>query len=170
MRIPHPSYRTIVALLAFLASVAPTAGRAQSGIVEEARTFMDAYARDLLAGNREAIVARYDRRGGYLLGNGSKTFMPLDSIRAVYTGRWQPPRSFEWRDLSFEPAGPDAVVVTGLFVWGGGRPGAPPATFSYTGLLVRRDGALRIRIEDESSDPRSMRPPPPPCPPDSARG
>ena len=43
---------------------------------DEARAFMDAYARDLLAGNRQAIAARYDRTGSYLLGNGRKVFMP----------------------------------------------------------------------------------------------
>ncbi len=139
---------------------------ARADAVEEARSFMDAYAHDLLAGDRAAIAARYDRTGAYLLGNGRKQFVPHDSIVAQYSGaNWSPPASFEWRDLSFEPAGPDAVVVVGLFTWGRGGTAAP-MTFSYTSLLRRQDGVLRIRVEDESLDPASL-PPQPPA--DSAR-
>lgn len=85
----------------------------------------------------------------------------------MYTTRWSPPASFEWRGLAYEPVGPDAVVVTGQFLWG--EASGAPLTFSYTGLLVRRDGRLRIRLEDEDPAP----PPPPPAattPSDSARG
>jgi len=129
-------------------------------MVDEARAFMDAYARDLLAGNRQAIAARYDRTGSYLLGNGRKEFMPYDSVVAQYGGAsWSPPVSFEWRNLSFEPAGPDAVVVAGQFVWGPAA-GVPPMTLSYTSLLRRQDGELRIRLEDESIDPTSLPPRP----------
>jgi hypothetical protein len=133
---------------------------ASVNIIEEARAFMDGYARDLLAGNRDAIVARYDRTGAYSLGNGHKEFSPYDSIAAQYRGAsWQPPVSFEWRDLSFEPSGPDAVVVAGRFAWGA-APAAPPMTLSYTALLRRQDGVLRIRLEDESVDPASLPPRP----------
>jgi len=128
--------------------------------VEEARTFMDGYARDLLAGDRAAIAARYDRSGAYFLGNGHKEFTPHDSIVAQYRGAsWSPPVSFTWRDLSFEPAGPDAVVVAGQFVWGAAA-GAPPMTGSYTSLLHRQEGVLRIRLEDESFDPATLPPRP----------
>lgn len=133
--------------------------------VEEARRFMEDYARDLAAGNRAAIVARYDARGAYVLGNGRKELMTPGQIRAIYTGaEWTPPAAFEWRDLSFEPAGPDAVVVLGRFAWTGCA-GQPPAVFSYASLLVRGDGGLRIRMEDESSSPGEA--PPAPCPPRS---
>ena len=129
-----------------------------AGVVEEARAFMDSYARDLLAGNRAAIAARYDRRGAYFMGNGQKEFETYDAIVARYGGpRWNPPAAFEWRDLSFEPAGPDAVIVAGRFVWG--RQGRAPMTLSYTGFLHRQDGVLRIRLEDESVDPRAVAPP-----------
>lgn len=134
---------------------------AHADAIEEARSFMDSYARELLAGDRAAIVARYDRTGAYILGNGRKEFVPYDSIVAQYSGaNWSPPASFEWRDLSFEAAGPDAVVVVGLFTWGRGG-GAPPMTLSYTSLLRRQDGVLRIRVEDESLDPASLPPRPP---------
>lgn len=131
-----------------------------ANVVEEARAFMDAYARDLLAGNPDTIAARYDRTGAYFLGNGRKEFSPFDSIAAQYRrATSQRPASFAWRDLSFEPVGPDAVVVAGQFTWGAAG-GAPPMTLSYTSLLRRQDGVLRIRLEDESIDPASLRPRP----------
>ncbi|HEV2818429.1 MAG TPA: hypothetical protein VGW40_14550 [Allosphingosinicella sp.] len=61
------------------------------------------------------------------------------------------PARFEWRDLSYEPAGANAVVVAGLFL--GATAGGAARTYSYTAPLVRRDGALRIRLEDESGAP-----------------
>lgn len=144
----------------------PAGAPSQAGVVEEARAFMDSYARDLLAGNRAAISARYHRDGAYFMGNGNKDFEPYDSIAARYAGpNWSPPAAFEWRDLSFEPVGPDAVVVVGRFLWGV-RTGSAPLTLSYTGLLRRQDGVLRIRLEDESVDPRTL---PPRQPRDSSR-
>lgn len=162
----HARFPT-VALLALAAACAgppgaPPAGPPPDGVEAEARSFMEAYGRDLLAGDRAAVAARYDAAGAYFVGNGHKEFEPYEAIRARYAGpEWSPPRSFEWRDLSYEVAGPDAVVVTGLFAWGL-CPGAPPLVMSYTGLLVRRGGGLRIRLEDESVNPRT--PPPAPCP------
>jgi hypothetical protein len=35
-----------------------------------------------------------------------------------------------------------------------------PLEMSYSALLRRQDGVLRIRMEDESADPRSMPRPP----------
>jgi Domain of unknown function (DUF4440) len=150
------------------ATAAPRAPGQAGGaaLVREAEVFMDAYARDLRAGDREAIAARYDRRGAYRMGFGQKVLEPFDSIRAQYLTRWSPPRSFQWRDLSYEPVGPEAVLVLGRFDWEmeGGR----VLDFSYTGLLVRQDGTWRIRVEDESADPRTL--PLPPTAADSARG
>lgn len=121
----------------------------------EARAFMESYAQDLRAGAREAIIDRYDRRGAYRVGGGEKTLEPLDSIRAVYTGRWQPPAAFEWRDLSYEVLGDDAVMVVGRFEWTDAQGRMLP--MSYTGLLVRQDGEWRIRLEDEDVSPRALR-------------
>jgi hypothetical protein len=149
------------------APVRQTDSAAAAGITAEARTFMDAYARDLLAGDRAAIGARYDPAGAYLLGNGQKDFSPYDSIVARYSdSRWSPPHAFEWRDLSFEPVGSDAVFIAGLAAWTS-APGSAPIILSYTAVLERRDGSLRIRLEDESVDPRSMPAAPPPA--DSAK-
>jgi hypothetical protein len=118
--------------------------------VAEAQAFMEGYARDLLAGDRAAIAARYDRRGAWRVGNGEKSFETWTAIRDFYAGpNWSPPASFAWRELEYQPIGRDAVVVVGLFDWGAVA-GRPPVTVSYTGLLVRQGGALRIRLEDES--------------------
>lgn len=125
-------------------------------VIEEARAFMESYARDLLTGDRAAIAARYDRTGAYRMGNGQKEFDPYEAIVAIYQGpAWSPPAAFEWRDLSFEVLGPDAVVVAGRFHWS--LPGvATPILMSYTGLFRRQDGVLRIRLEDESADPSTL--------------
>jgi hypothetical protein len=122
-----------------------------AALVAEAEAFMSAYAADLRAGARDRVAERYDPRGAWFMGQGRKAFVSPDSIRARYRGRWTPPASFEWRDLSYEVVGPDAVVVTGLFFWGAGA--GEPHRYSYTGLLLRRDGRLRIRLEDESGAP-----------------
>jgi hypothetical protein len=122
----------------------------------EARAFMESYAQDLRAGAREAIVARYDRRGAYRVGGGQKTMEPMDSIRATYTGAgWQPPAVFEWRDLSYEVLSDDAVMVVGRFEWTDAQGRLLP--MSYTGLLVKQDGEWRIRLEDEDVNLRAVR-------------
>ena len=122
-------------------------------LIAEARAFMDAYARDLLAGDRPAIASRYDRTGAYIVIEGGKSFLSHDAIAARYAGAgWSPPASFEWRDLSFDPVGSDAVAVIGSFLWT--RQGeATPVSISYTALLKRQDGELRIRVEDEKRIP-----------------
>lgn len=130
--------------------LAAEAGDETAALVE-AQAFMAAYADDLRAGNRAAIAARYHRGGAWRVGNGEKSFEEWTAIRDFYAGpNWSPPASFAWRALDYEALGRDAVVVTGLFDWGAAA-GRPPATYSYTGLLVRQDGALRIRLEDESA-------------------
>ena len=153
-----PSFR-ITAALSFLMVAASCAVNVEvqrdRDPEAEARAFMDSYAQDLRAGNRQAIAARYDRRGAYRVGGGEKTLEPLDSIRASYTGRWQPPTAFEWHDLSYEVLGDDAVMVVGRFEWTDQRGRVLP--MSYTGLLVRQDGEWRIRLEDEDVSVRVLR-------------
>jgi hypothetical protein len=120
----------------------------------DAREFMAGYAEDLRRGRRQSIVDRYDRRGAFRVGEGEKNLESWELIRAAYMTQWTPPASFVWRDLSYEPVGNEAVIIVGLFDWGlaDGR----RLTFSYTGLLVRQDGELRIRLEDESMSPRAL--------------
>lgn len=125
-----------------------------SAVVGEAQRFMNAYARDLAAGDRAAIARRYMRGGAWFLGHGEKAFESHARIEARYAGpEWTPPRSFEWRDLSIEPVGGDAVLVAGLGLWEPAD-GGPIVTLSYTALLLREDGELRIRLEDESTPRR----------------
>jgi hypothetical protein len=120
----------------------------------EAEDFMLGYERDLRAGDRAAIARRYHRSGAWRVGHGEKRMESWAQIEAYYAGAgWSPPASFQWRDLSYERLSADAFVVVGLFDWGP-TDGRAPVTYSYTGLLVRQDGELRIRLEDESG-PRS---------------
>ena len=151
LKMPRIALAAMVAASAACAPVHRQPPRAStSAIVAEAQAFMASYARDLLAGDRAAIAARYDRRGAYRMGNGVKEFRPYPRIVADYATKWGgPPAAFEWQDLSFEPISPDAIAIVGKFRWAP-RSGRPPAILSYTGLLIRQDGVLRIRIEDES--------------------
>jgi hypothetical protein len=95
----------IAAIAIFLAACVPIPPdpAPREDLVREARWFMDAYAADIRAGNREAIADRYDRRGAYFLGNGTKELASFDAIRNDYLTGWKPPADFEWFDLSYEP-------------------------------------------------------------------
>ena len=150
-----------ILLLALALAAAPAAAQpsppataaAEAPIVAEARAFMEAYAEDLRRGERGAIAERYDRSGAWRVGPRRTRFETWDQINASYRGRWEAPASFEWQTLAYEPAGPDAVVVVGRFFWWPQKARAlePPLDYSYTALLVRRDGKLRIRVEDEAA-------------------
>lgn len=147
----------LLAALLFLVAATPLAAQApnpaEPPVVAEARAFMASYAQALLAGDRAGIAGRYDRNGAYALGNGRKSFGAYARIVEQYaSARWQPPHRFEWRDLSYEPIGNDAVVIAGQFAWTPSE-GAEPGIYSYTALLRRQDGVLRIRLEDESTRP-----------------
>jgi hypothetical protein len=137
-------------LMAVCAAATPRAARAQADdrVVAEARAFMEAYSRDLSAADRDGIADRYDRRGAYFVFNGNREFSEWDAIREQYRREWQAPAVFSWGDLIYEPAGRNAVLVNGFFFWTR-APGESPMRFSYTGLLVRQDGELRIRLENE---------------------
>jgi hypothetical protein len=132
---------------------APPATPAAPEITEaEVAAFMQEYAADLRARNGDGVAARYDSAGAYLLGNGNKMFVPKDSIAAFYRAAWKGPAFFEWSNLSYEPAGPAAMVVAGQFRWVdvGGK---DTLRFSYTSLVRKTPGGLRIRLEDESFAP-----------------
>lgn len=122
----------------------------------EIAAFMRDYATDLRTRNVEAVIARYDSAGVYLLGNGNKMFVPKDSLAARYRAAWKGPEYFEWRDLSFEPAGPSAMVVAGQFHWVD-LGGTDTLRYSYTSLVRKTSAGLRIRLEDESSAPSAAR-------------
>lgn len=129
---------------------------APSDVEAEARQFMADYVTDFRAGDVEAVIARYHRDGAWRVGQGVASFVPFDSIAAGYRQGGGPPAAFVMGDLAYEVLSDDAVLVVGTFraQW---QPGMPEAITSYTGLLVRQDGQLRLRLEDESShNPRSV--------------
>jgi hypothetical protein len=143
-------------LLGATAAACASTPRGAAHIEGEAREFMAAYARDLRAGNRAAIAERYDSRGAYMAGGGEQRLASPDSIRATYqSASWTAPARFEWRDLSYDVVGPEAILVSGRFEWTTGNGQTLPA--SYTALLVRRDGRLRIRAEHEDVAPSALR-------------
>lgn len=143
-------------LTAGLAGCAAGTGQSVPAVEDEARQFMETYAAEFRAGDFESVIGRYHRDGAYVVGYGNKEFFPFDSIALRYPQGLPAPALFELGDLSFEVLSNDAVVVAGTF-----RlkflPEDPEEVTSYTGLLVRQDGELRIRLEDESShNPRSF--------------
>jgi ketosteroid isomerase-like protein len=115
---------------------------------QELRQFYDAYAEDLRRHRTEAIANRYDSRGYFALGNGGKRFVTFEDNRKNYTTQWTGPKSFEWKDLSFEVLSPNSAAVVGLFDWTSSAGGTE--TGSYTAVLTRQSGQWRIRVEDES--------------------
>lgn len=121
---------------------------AEPGVVADAQRFMANYRTILVAGDKARLLALYDPQGTYVLGDGTKEFRSPAGMADMYKN-WGGPADFEWHDLSYEPVGKDAVMVLGRFTWTP-KSGRPPATLSYSSLLVRRDGKLRIRVEDES--------------------
>jgi hypothetical protein len=145
-----------VVLIGLGSSSCATMPQRTSSIEAEAREFMAAYARELRAGDRPAIAARYDARGAYLAGAGEQQLASPDSIRARYqSATWTAPARFEWRDLSYEAIGADAVLVSGRFEWTTAAGQTLPA--SYTAVLVRDHGRLRIRAEHEDIAPTALR-------------
>lgn len=153
----------LLALFAFAlipaAAAAQPPATAEAPIIAEARAFMAKYAEDLWQGNRDAVAARYDPTGAWHVGPGIAELESWDKIDQRYRRRWAPPASFEWRGLAYEALGPDSVLVVGGFRWWPQKKAEqPPLEYSYTGLLVRRDGQLKIRLENEATAaPRDRR-------------
>ena len=114
----------------------------------ELKRFYDEYADDLIKGRGEQIANRYDARGYYSLGNGSKKLVSFDDAKRRYTTGWTAPKSFAWKDMSFELLSPTSATVTGLFDWE--RPTGEKLTLSYSGVLTKQSDQWRIRVEDES--------------------
>ena len=107
------------------------------------------YARDLLAEDRAAIIQRYHPDGAWIVRRGVPRLLTFAELVARYQGEaWQPPRSFAWRGLAFDPVGDDGMLVVGQFLWQ--RPAGTVERMSYTGLLKRVSGHWRIRLEDEN--------------------
>jgi hypothetical protein len=120
----------------------------KAAVEKELRAFYDAYADDLRQHRRDAIAARYDPRGAYLLGQGKKSLESFVAIKERYLNKWNGPKAFEWSDLSIEVLSPDAAVVVSRFEWHSQK--GQVFDYSYTGVLIKRNGQWAIRVEDES--------------------
>lgn len=130
----------------------PATVAAETPLVGQARAFMKSYADDLIQGNRAAVSARYDPSGAWHVGPTGAELESWEKIDSRYRRRWAPPSSFEWRGLAYEQVGPDTVLVVGGFNWWPlKKADAPPLAYSYTALLVRRGGELKIRLENEAT-------------------
>jgi hypothetical protein len=116
----------------------------------EAEAFMKAYGDELRTRDRDAIIGRYHPQGVFMQGNGTNEFWTADKVRTFYRTTWDGPEEFEFANLTYESLGPGAVAVIGVFRWK--APGKLEAKFSYTGILMRLDGQLRIRLEHESKN------------------
>ena len=128
-----------------------------AALEREAQRFMAEYANDLRNHDRAAVAARYARSGATVVFNGERMVRNFEEIAARYRDQWVGPASFDWQNLAFEALGPDSVIVTGEFDWG-----APEGIerYSYSGVLQRQEGELRIRLEVESILPDSKDAPP----------
>ncbi len=108
-------------------------------------------ARDLTSNNRSALVARYDRRGAFFLGNWGAELILFDSLPTqVYGSDWEPPVEFTWRNVHIEALGPRSAIVCAQFLW---RTATGDSLLtSYTGVFVKDGRNWRIRSEHESPD------------------
>lgn len=140
----------MVVLCAPLLASWAAAPSSSPAVEEEARGFMAGYESEMRERNGEALAARYHRQGAYWLLHGRKRFLEHDSIVGYFRETWSAPAEFRWDDLSFEVLGRDAVVVVGTMRFDDAD--SRSAIGSYTALLVREDGVLRIRVEDEAFD------------------
>ena len=157
LRMAHRSSLAGLFAAAVVTGCSPASSTTTTSLTEaEVSAFMRDYAADLQARNSEAVIARYDAAGVYMLGAGNKMFLPKDSIAAVYRNGWKGPEFFEWVNLSYEMVGPSAAVVAGQFRWVdiGGK---DTLRFSYTSLVRNTPTGLRIRLEDESPAPPETR-------------
>lgn len=129
----------------------PTPSEFAARVEREVRAFYDAYAEDLRAGRGASIAERYDERGYYRMGAGGKQLVLPEEAMKLYTTGWRAPKSFAWRELSVDVLSDDSAAVTGLFDWG--TADGATLTLSYTGVLTKRAGKWRIRVEDENASP-----------------
>jgi hypothetical protein len=82
-----------------------------AGVEEDARRFMAGYAADLLSHNTDAIVARYCRRGTYVVLPGDWKMQQHDSIARLYREAWQGPVAWGAGATAAEPKDPGARYV-----------------------------------------------------------
>ena len=144
--------RMPVLLLVILPLAVGSAGRSRatddSGPVQ---AVLDSIARDLTSNNRAALVARYDKRGAFFLGNWGAELVPFDSLSTqIYGSDWKPPARFAWHDVHIEALGPRTSIVYAQFAWW--TAAGDSSLTSYTGVFVNDGRSWRIRSEHESPD------------------
>lgn len=124
--------------------------QAETPVVREARAFMAEYAARLTRPDLAAVGALYSTRGAHWTHRSKSVFQSQAQITDAYrTFGWSPAARFEWAGLRYEPLGPDAVIVSGTFLWHDAD-GSEAKPTGYTALLARDpDGQLRIRLEHE---------------------
>jgi ketosteroid isomerase-like protein len=139
----------LAAPLPALAQSAPYV-QAETPVVAEARAFMAEYAARLTRPDVDAVGALYSTRGAHWTHRSASVFETQAEITQAYKdGGWGPAAKFEWVGLRYEPLTPDAVLVSGTFLWHD-KDGSEPKPRGYTALLARdEDGQLRIRLEHE---------------------
>lgn len=116
--------------------------------VRSAPLFMRDYARDLSAGDRDALARRYSSKGAYSLGFEAKSFDTTVEIAGRYADTsWRKPDQFSWENLSFEQLGTDTCLVVGGFRW---TTSGRTALMAYTGVLRNEGQVLRIILEHEN--------------------
>lgn len=137
-------------------------GDAQVVVIDEtdslpimvARVF-SRYAESMLSGDRAALVDAYSPAGVRVVSNGESVMLSPSDVAARYSApRWSAPAAFAWKDLSWEPVGPDAYFAFGRYDVRA-RADAPVRTYSYSALLRRRDGKVGITIENVWTDSSS---------------
>jgi hypothetical protein len=126
---------------------------AATDILDLAHFFMDTYAEDIASGDRKALANRYSRRGTIFIGGEWKEQLTFDQLSKEYATRWKPPAVFRWQNLAFEKLGDQAILVTGGIARSD-KPGAETTSHSYAVLLVKEEGALRIRMESGAAPAR----------------
>lgn len=117
-------------------------------IATDAQAFMDAYARDLVAGNKDAIIARYHPQGVFILAEGIDDLMKSRQLAEFYRTQWQKPHAFTWKGLRFRPLSSETILIDGGFETQA-TADKPAQYFSYLAVLIRENGKLRIRSEIE---------------------
>lgn len=108
-----------------------------------------AYARDLEAADRPAILVRYHPDGAWMVRKGVPRLLSFAELAERYLGpTWQPPAAFAWVNLRVEPVGCEGALAVGQFLWE--RANGQRELISYTGMLLAAKGAWTIRLEDEN--------------------
>ena len=126
---------------------------ATDSLTRQVAGFVARYATSMRTGDRAALVASYATTGVNVLGDGRSATLSSSDIRARFDSlHWMPPVAYEWKDLSWESVGPDAVVLSGGYLLRAKADDRPRA-FSYSALLRRRAGIVQIVMEHVSSAP-----------------